>query len=212
MKDFDDNCPKVNASFDGDVLRAEIPEGICLKKGLCGYGLYATKSFKSGQALYLNHYEAIDDVQREFKLIANNITYNLETITHACITNNKKRALYNFDAMFNHSCNPNTYSYSTSEMSNNRQYYTVALRNIASGEELTCNYNLFEYDCSDKGIDNCNCQEDNCQKKIWGFKWLEFDEQIRLLKSFDVDLFILEKFFDDNAVSAFSVTKACAKY
>lgn len=116
MRDLYYTCPKVDASFDGNILRVKILEGICLNKSSCGFGLYATKFFKKGEALYLNYYNIIEDVEREFNLIVNNIIYKLHTKTHTYITKNNKRALYNFDAWFNHSCEPNTYSFSTTEI------------------------------------------------------------------------------------------------
>ena len=33
------------------------------------------------------------------------------------------------------------------------------MRDIEPGMEVTCDYTLFEWDCSDKGIDACGCEQ-----------------------------------------------------
>jgi hypothetical protein len=49
----------------------------------------------------------------------------------------------------------------------------VCIRDIEIGDQITCDYDLIEYDCADKGIDCCACGSASCRTKIWGFKHLE---------------------------------------
>lgn len=59
-------------------------------------------------------------------------------------------------AMFiNHSCNPNCETQEEDE-----RVFVVALRNIAAGEELTYEYNLYD---SDDEEQPCYCGEPNCR-------------------------------------------------
>lgn len=192
------NYPKIKASFLSNELRVQIPSGICLKKGECGWGLYATQCYKKGETLYINHYEEIDNADRDIILLTNMGDFTLNTITHACVIGPNKRALYNFDAMCNHSCNPNTYSYSSAKMLESCQFAMIALKDIAAGAEITCDYDLFEYDCSDKFISACGCSEKNCRGKVRGFKWLPLAEQLRLLKECALDPYIRKQFLADH--------------
>ncbi len=63
-------------------------------------------------------------------------------------------------AMFiNHSCDPNC---ETGEVRG--RVWVKALRDIAAGEELTYDYNLYDGD-DDEAL--CNCGADNCRKSMY---------------------------------------------
>ena len=66
----------------------------------------------------------------------------------------------------NHSCAPNTYI-------KNKQL--IALEDIPAATELTFNYNTTEYNMATPF--QCNCQKENCQKEIKGFKYLSSDQK-----------------------------------
>lgn len=176
-------------------LHVEIPIGIQLLACAYGYGLFATKVFKSGEVVYQHHCHIIDDAEREFLLHTNQGDFVLNSITHAVAIGSGKRALFSFDSMMNHSCNPNTFSRSNPEMRATHQYQQVACNDIHVGDQITCDYNLFEYDCRDKNITSCHCGSVNCRKKINGFKWLSPEEQIKLLPQVTAN--VLEKYLND---------------
>ena len=64
-------------------------------------------------------------------------------------------------AALNHSCNPNSFIH-------NQQL--IALQDIVAESDLTYNYNTTEYNLNSPF--SCNCNQDNCFKKIKGFKFL----------------------------------------
>jgi len=85
------------------------------------------------------------------------------------------------DGHMNHSCEPNTYSINEIEFEGGGQYDTVCIRDIKEGAEITCDYDFFEWDCQDKGIDACGCKTPSCRGRVWGFKHLSADQQKPLL-------------------------------
>lgn len=178
------------------LIYETVPEGILIQKCEYGYGLYASKSYKAGEILYKHRYFLIDDEERDFTIITNQGDLTICTTTHTVIMGNGKRALYTFDSLINHSCDPNTYSWADQKMTEACEYCQIAIRDIKEGEELNCDYNLFDYDCRDKGIIECHCGSINCRKAINGFKWLPLSEQLELLPK--VDISIQKQFYDDH--------------
>lgn len=179
-----------------DTIYENVPEGIILQDCGYGYGLFASKSFKAGDILYKEHYKIIEDEERTFLLKTDQGAFILSTTTHSVVMGKGKRALYTFDSFINHSCDPNTYSMATPEMTESFEYYQIATKDIETGEQLTCDYNLFDYDCTDKNIVDCHCGSKNCRKSIRGFKWLPLTEQLELLPRIDIS--IVEQFLDDH--------------
>ena len=57
----------------------------------------------------------------------------------------------------------------------------MAVRDIAPGEQITCDYDLFELDSRDKGIERCQCGTDNCRGRSVGFMHLPWSVQLNML-------------------------------
>jgi len=76
----------------------------------------------------------------------------------------------------NHSCDPNTL-----DKPKGGTHDAYAVRKIARGEELTCDYALTFYDEPDYDHDQCGCGSANCRGEIVGFKSLSDEEKERLL-------------------------------
>ena len=74
----------------------------------------------------------------------------------------------------NHSCAPNTYV-------DWKGLCLRALRDIDTGEELTCNYLTTDWDLHEKFV--CTCGSPDCYGEIRGFKYLS-PEQRRALEQF----------------------------
>ena len=68
-------------------------------------------------------------------------------------------------AFINHSCNPNC---KITEI--RRQVWIIALRDIAAGEELTYDYNLYDGDLEEDVP--CRCGADNCRGTMYSEKGL----------------------------------------
>jgi len=182
--------------FNNNIIYATIPEGIALKECDCGYGLYATKSFKAGEVIYKYRHAIIGTEEKNYILKTDHHDFTLSTSIHSVGIGNNKRALYTFDSFMNHSCDPNSRSYNEAEMIKHCEYWQIATKNINCGDEITCDYNLFDYDCSDKNIYDCCCRTEACRKSIKGFKWLPISEQIGLLPT--VDFYIFNQFLQDH--------------
>lgn len=69
----------------------------------------------------------------------------------------------------NHSCNPNC---------GDRGNKFYAMKNIKKGQEITVDYDTFEWDW----IMKCKCGEENCRKVIRGFKFLPDKTKKKYLK------------------------------
>ena len=89
----------------------------------------------------------------------------------------------------NHSCCPNTYAPPTGRTSNTIEYETITTRPIAKGEELTCDYNVFDYECDGHAIDPCGCNAKECRGAVKGFKTLDLRSQIALLHQVEPEIF-----------------------
>lgn len=64
------------------------------------------------------------------------------------------------------------------------------------GDEITCDYNLFEYDCKGKEIEVCQCGAANCIGQIRGFKYLTTDEKKKRLTN--VDESVMQWYVDES--------------
>lgn len=175
------------------VLHQSIPEGLKLKNVPYGYGLFATKYFPKGSTVYTGRQYVIPNKYAKFKLIIDNsdgAEYLLDTETHSVEVSESKRWLYLFDSFMNHSCDPSTISRSHPDTLTSGTYDTVALRDIHPGDEITCDYNLFEYDCHGKEIERCLCGAKNCIGRVAGFKFLSTPDQLARMQL--VDIAVLE--------------------
>ncbi len=76
------------------------------------------------------------------------------------------------NAYLNHSCAPNAYV----DWSG---VYLRALRDIACGEEITCNYLTTDWELHEKFV--CHCGAAHCYGELKGLKYLPRDEQRKLL-------------------------------
>lgn len=75
------------------------------------------------------------------------------------------------NAYLNHSCAPNTYV-------DWKGVFLRALRDLAAGEELTCNYLTTDWDLHEKFV--CTCGAPNCFGEIKGFRYLSLEQQREL--------------------------------
>ena len=78
------------------------------------------------------------------------------------------------NAYLNHACAPNAYV-------DWKGPHLRALRNIAAGEELTCNYLTTDWELHEPFV--CTCGASNCYGVVRGFKYLS-PEQQRALSAF----------------------------
>lgn len=182
----------------GDVIESNLPYGVAIKQNRYGYALFSTKTFKEGDIIYhgcmmlKNENEILD----EYKLVVtdshnNKLNFTLNKYTHF-VQINGMRQIYGFDSFMNHSCNPTTICHNKSDV----LYDVVAYRDISIGDEITCDYALFDYECNGHEISLCMCGESNCRESMNGFMNLKRQLQLELLSH--VDDIIFNNFVEDN--------------
>ena len=80
------------------------------------------------------------------------------------------------DDNINHNCDPNCFVEWDS-------FDLVALKDIKKGEEITINYNTFEYDLINM-VENCSfkcvCGSSSCLKEIKGFRYLTLKQKLKI--------------------------------
>ena len=167
------------------VVRCVLPLGVKPGPNKYGMGVFATRSFAKGEVLYTGTYAVIADdglASRTIRLETNEGTYPMVQSVHSVGVGNNERHLFTFDGFMNHSCEPNTYSADMNDSPGlGGSYKTVALREITSGDEVTCDYDTFELDAADKGIDKCECGASVCRGSARGFKFVPEDKTLAML-------------------------------
>ena len=139
------------------IINATVPDGVEIKPTKYGLGIFVTKFFSCGEVLYVGTWQLIDDDgnDRPIKLITPTGIYDMTVEMHTVgvgIGLNRKRQCFTFDSFMNHCCEPSTYSADEIEFENGLggSYKTVALRDMYPGDEITCDYDLFEMDSREK--------------------------------------------------------------
>jgi hypothetical protein len=121
------------------------------------------------------------DACRTINLITDQGNYTLDIEMHTVGLHTQERHLFTFDSFMNHSCDPTTFSSDAQYFPDGGTYKTVARRDIAANEEITCDYDLFECDSLDKKIDVCECASPLCRSYEHGFYFMAINHQIALL-------------------------------
>lgn len=173
-----------------EEIHQKVPPGVLVKKAIYGHGLFASDFFPKGSTVYIGRQLVIPNEFAEFKLVLDGTdqTFLLNTETHSVEFNEKQRWLYLFDSFMNHSCEPTTFTRQTPDQRLANEYETVALVDINPGDEITCDYNLFEYDCHGKEIEECLCGSINCIGRIAGYKYLSTPEKQLRLPSVEIEV------------------------
>jgi len=109
----------------------------------------------------------------------------LDVQTHFPYIGEGRREVNYFDCFTNHSCEPNMFYPSTDIRFDpdglSGEYVACATRDIEAGDELTCDYELFDWDCLDKGLTHCMCKAAACRGTISGMRYRPFDELLTQL-------------------------------
>jgi len=175
-------------------IYCNIPDGVGIGKDIHGNFLFSTKNFKKGEVIYIGKLEYVKNPQQKYELITNIGNFTLDKDIHF-VSEGDFKQVYSFDSFFNHSCDANTYSTSIDLT----HYYTNACKDIEKGDQLTCDYNLFDYECCGHQFEECLCGSSLCEKKISGFKNLNFETKLKKLNY--VDDYIKDFFIrDDNVI------------
>jgi hypothetical protein len=80
------------------------------------------------------------------------------------------RQVYGWDTFMNHSCDANAHFPPLRRTKTESHYRAVAIRDIAAGDEVTCDYALFDSSCDGPEIEVCACGTGKCRGKMFGFQ------------------------------------------
>lgn len=144
-----------------------------------GVGLFAKEDIKKGEIVFIKagHIVGLEETLKLNKDIGE---YDTQITDDFFLCPKSKDEIENLAIHFNHSCDPNA--------GPDGQVSFVALRDIKSGEEITCDYGSFQtypYRLE------CNCGSKNCRKVITGDDWESPELQNRYGNNFS--WFILKK-------------------
>jgi len=153
LQQFKDNNPKIIIIDDN-----KLPNNLIINNINNSRSLISKQQFKKNTDIFINEMLYIDldniilmKINNEYTIIDNEHTCNKKTY----------REFYYFDSFMNHSCDPNTeliYLYE-------KKYKMIAIKDIQEGDELTCDYSLFD-DNNDYEPFECKCGSYNCKKMI----------------------------------------------
>jgi hypothetical protein len=80
------------------------------------------------------------------------------------------RQVYGWDTFMNHSCDANAHFPPLRRTRTESHYRAVAIRDIAAGDEVTCDYALFDSSGDGPEIEVCACGAGKCRGKMLGFQ------------------------------------------
>lgn len=195
-------------------IHSIIPDGIAIGEGSFGRCLVTTKSFPKGSLLYRGFGAVLptNPDETEFRLCLyknSSCTTPCETLIQDSVnsvkdhhqdsssdTSGPRRQLFGFDGFLNHSCDPNIYAPLVYRTADWICFDTIALKDIAAGQEIKCDYACFDYDCDGHQIPACGCGAPKCRGFMMGFAGLDLVEQTRILHMCEPE--IVTKFLQDN--------------
>jgi SET domain-containing protein len=124
------------------------------ESGIHGLGVFATRSFHEGERI--RRVNIVREVTPDSP-----IREELGERTDYCSYPDGKVVLWGFpDRHVNHSCDPNAYERYEGDSS-----YLVARREIAAGEEITCDYNI---NIANGTAWPCKCGAGRCRGEVAG--------------------------------------------
>jgi uncharacterized protein len=127
---------------------------------IAGKGFFATDFIKKGEVLAIKVGHVVDEATlRSHEGVVNDSQIQITDDLYLAPLSDEE--MLGSMVYFNHSCEPNA--------GIQGQVLLVAMRDIESGEELTCDYAL-HFDDDITNFD-CNCQTPSCRKHITGRDW-----------------------------------------
>lgn len=160
-----------------------------IRKNSFGYGIYSKRNYKIGDLCYIGTFEILEDNGFHYIYETDNQLIVEEDPLINYVLLNGKRYRYS-DCFINHSCDPNIYcgiQTKNNDELNKGEYNMIVRKEIKIGDELTCDYEMFDWDCNGHSF-KCNCGSDNCRGYIKGFKYLNKELQEKYLQYADISI------------------------
>lgn len=192
------------------VVPMVVPPALHLRKNHRGdFGIFAERAFEAGDVIYRGRVEVVPEERfTETRFVMRGapapglqeIELPISMLVHTVVTTGGARHLYGFDSFMNHSCEPNSYSQALPD--EDLEFLQIAGKRLAPGDEITADYDLFDYDCEGKAIDPCRCGAASCRRSVTGFKNLPRALQLALIRDGSptggrVDPTVVERFLAD---------------
>ena len=159
------------------------PLGVCVRKSAHGLSLHVTEAVRAGDVIYQAHEITIPDDGRSYLahvLVGDDVEDIVITSTHT-VRYNGFRTFDIPGCLMNHSCDPSSVSRDVVDSSTNTviAYEQIATRDLHPGDEITCDYTLFDWDCDGHQFE-CTCGSHNCYGFVGGFSSLPAATQAEL--------------------------------
>lgn len=159
------------------------PPGVRVQRGSGGLSLHVTTPVRAGEVIYRAHEITIADDGRTY-LIHVQVGDEVEDIVITSMHTVRYMGVRTFDipgCFMNHSCDPTSVSRDVLDPSTGKviAYEQIATRDLYPGDEITCDYTLFDWDCDGHQF-LCDCGSDDCYGFIGGFRSLDPATQQRL--------------------------------
>ncbi|MEY4136981.1 MAG: hypothetical protein RL205_1109 [Actinomycetota bacterium] len=156
--------------------RFTCPDGVDLRETEFGLGLFATRNFAPGEAIYRCGWFTVEDVEHRFHTTIDGAsgTHQVEITTEHSVRFDGTRIFDIPGCFMNHDCRGNSIPRYAEDDS--RAYEEIATVAISAGEQITCNYLLFDWEC-DGHTFTCQCGHPQCFGEIRGFAHLSPAQQ-----------------------------------
>lgn len=171
----------LQAHLDGRVFAA--PDGVVLRPGPYGLGLYATRAVRAGEVIYSSGWFTVPDEPHAYRALAE-VDGEVREVEVTTVHSVKYGDTRTFDipgCFMNHACEPTSISIDriVGDGHEVTVYDQVALRDLVPGDPITCDYTLFDWDCDGHQF-ACGCGASRCYGDIAGFAGLTEDRQREL--------------------------------
>lgn len=158
------------AYLDSHVIIA--PDGVELRRGPHGLGLFTTRPFNKGEEVFRAvEFHIPDDHQiYRARVTVDGSVEEIDVTPMQSVRYEGFRAIDLPGCLMNHSCDPSTLStdLTNSDGEKIEGYAQVAARDLVRGDEITCDYVLFDWD-GDGHQFQCQCGSSECYGYVAGF-------------------------------------------
>lgn len=170
------------------TIYSTLPDGLDITSNSYGRCLVATQTFPAGATIYHESIPlvAVSALPETTWLVIQNRP-GLEPIaldhrTHHVLIGDRKQT-YGFESFTNHSCDPNTrpVHWQVFEDPDRIEFDTIAVKEIHAGDEICCDYALFDYACHGHEIAACLCGAQQCRGRCLGFKGLTDEQKLQVM-------------------------------
>jgi len=181
--------PANNTLVDESLLclESELPDGLVIASSVYGRCLVAAKVFKKGQFVYSTHMNLGKADKYMFRVhsadgVATYENDSVQSVQDVAFEGDAGvRQLCPWDGFMNHSCEPNVLCMDIRRTADRIYYDALALRDIDIGDELSCDYACYDYECDGHPIETCLCGTNACRGSMRGFKHLNWKEKLAIL-------------------------------